>query len=111
WWHPDDDASPSRTRRLPESFNEAITWTLDWALLASFRERLRLIEAYNKLARQERAEGRSPLRYREVNVTIVAPEDFFPVARIIDYDEYSQELITQGYYSARKAFQRYFGAV
>jgi NTE family protein len=110
WWDPDDETS-SRSRRLPESFDEAITWTLDWALLASFRERLRLIEAYNRLARRERAEGHTPLRYREVNIAIVAPEDFFSAARILDYDDYSRELIDQGYQSAQRAFQRYFASV
>ncbi len=110
WWNPDDETS-SRSRRLPESFDEAITWTLDWALLASFRERLRLIEAYNRLARRERAERRSLLRYREVKVAIVAPEDFFPAARILDYDQYSEELIEQGYRAAQRAFRHYFGSV
>ncbi len=80
-------------------------------MLASFRERLRLIEAYNQLARRERAEGRTPLRYREVKVAIVAPKDFFPAARILDYDQYSQELIEQGYWAAQRSFRRYFGSV
>ena len=90
---------------MPESFGEAITWTLDWALLASFRERLRLIDAYNRFAEQERAENRSSLQYRQVKVVIVAPDQFFPVARIIDYDQQSAELIRLGYEAARKAFQ------
>jgi hypothetical protein len=90
---------------LPESFGDAITWTLDWALLASFRERLQLTQAYNRLARQERREGKEPLRYREVNVTIVAPQEFFPVSRILDYDQWSSVLIEKGYQAAQRAFQ------
>jgi NTE family protein len=107
WWKAGEQL-PDQARALPESFGEAITWTLDWALLASFRERLRLIEAYNRFAEQERAENRSPLQYRQVKVVIVAPQKFFPVARIIDYDQQSADLIRLGYEAARQAFQNSF---
>jgi len=105
WWEKTD-----KVRRMPDSFGEAVTWTLDWALLASFRERLRLIETYNHLAAQERAEGKGPYRYREVKVIIVAPEDFMDAARIIDYDgDVSEGLIEMGYDAAKKAFAKHFG--
>jgi hypothetical protein len=38
----------------------------------------------------------------------VAPQAFFPVARIIDYDQQSAELINLGYEAARQAFQNSF---
>jgi predicted acylesterase/phospholipase RssA len=104
WWEK-GELPPHRMETLPESFGDAITWTLDWALLASFRERLQLTQAYNRLARQERREGKEPLRYREVNVTIVAPQEFFPVSRILDYDQWSSVLIEKGYQAAQRAFQ------
>jgi NTE family protein len=107
WWKAGEQ-SPEQARALPESYGEAITWTLDWALLASFRERLRLIEAYNRFAEQERAVNRTPTQYRHVKIVIVAPQDFFPVARIIDYDQQSAELIHLGYEAARQAFQNSF---
>ncbi|MBS1249383.1 MAG: hypothetical protein MAG431_00961 [Chloroflexi bacterium] len=107
WWEA-GEVPPARSEALPDSFGEAITWTLDWALLSSFRERLQLVEAYNRLARRERQQNRSQLRYREVKTVIVAPQDFFPVARIIDYDEQSALLIEEGYKSAQQAFQRAF---
>ncbi len=108
WW--ESEASPKHSmRNMPDSFGEAITWTLDWALLASFRERLRLIEAYNKFAEKERAEGRQPYQYRPVKVMIVAPDDFLPAARIIDYDgDVSAGLIKMGYDAARKTFEKNF---
>ena len=109
WWQAGEQL-PEQARAMPESFGEAITWTLDWALLASFRERLRLIEAYNRFADQERSEGRSVLQYRQVRVVIVAPQKFFPVERIIDYDQQSAELIRLGYEAARQAFQNSFNA-
>lgn len=107
WWQA-GEKPPSRARTLPDSFDEALTWTLDWALLASFRERLRLIRAYNRFAERERAEGRTELHYRQVEVVIVAPDDFFPVARIIDYDEQSAQLIELGYQAAQRAFSKQF---
>ncbi len=110
WWESAADA-PQAARRLPDSFGEAVSWTLDWALLASFRERLRLIEAYNSFAEKERAEGKGPYQYRPVKVIIVAPQDFLPAARIIDYDgDVSAELIKMGYAAAKEAFEAKFSA-
>ena len=94
---------------LPHNFSEAITWALDWALLASFRERLDLIEAYNRLGRLGRQWGDPELSsYREVRVTIIAPEDFIPAARILDYDRWNNHLITEGYRAAERAFRTDF---
>jgi NTE family protein len=92
---------------LPKDFGESITWALDWLLLASFRERLDLIDAYNRLAEIGRQIG-DPLlsNYRKVQVTIVAPENFFPAARILDYDQWIEHLILQGYQAAARAFRK-----
>jgi NTE family protein len=108
WWQ-DPAETPGAARRMPGSFGDAITWALDWALLASFRERLRLIEAYNRFAERERAEGKGPYRYRLVKVAVVAPDDFLPAARIIDYDgDVSRDLIEAGRLVAERVFQREF---
>ena len=108
WWR-DPTEAPGAARHLPASFGDAITWALDWALLASFRERLGLIEAYNRLARREREEGKGPYRYRIVKVVVVAPDDFLPAARIIDYDaDVSRDLIEAGCRAAERAFQAEF---
>lgn len=105
WWE-NGDPVPHTARKLPESFGDAITWTLDWMLLASFRERLRLIKTFNDMAVRERAEGKVPYKYREVKVIIAAPNDFLPAERIIDYDgDVSKNLIQQGYVAARQAFE------
>ncbi len=46
-----------------------------------------------------------------VKVVIVAPEEFLPVTRIIDYDELaSRQLIEMGYQAARRAFEKHFKA-
>ncbi len=94
---------------LPRDFSEAVTWALDWALLASFRERLDLIEAFNKLGRIGRRIGDEELSaYREIKVTIVAPENFSPAARILDYDQWIDTLIQLGYQAAARAFRKDF---
>ena len=99
----------SHQQQLPQDFSEALTWVLDWALLASFRERLDLIHAYNKLGRIGRRINDPELAaIREVRVVIVAPEDFFPASRIIDYDELTDLLIEQGAKAAKKAFEEHF---
>lgn len=104
-WRQSSNIDSLTNRGLPGSFEEALTWTLDWALLSSFRERLRLIEAYNRLAEQERSEGKTLLSYRKVNVIIVSPMEFFSASRIIDYDQASAELIRLGYEAAKEAFE------
>ncbi|MBI5950324.1 MAG: hypothetical protein HY865_01590 [Chloroflexi bacterium] len=110
WWG-SNDPTPRTARKLPNSFGDAITWTLDWMLLSSFRERLKLIQTFNELAVRERTEGKGPYKYREVKVIIAAPDDFLPVERIIDYDgDVSAMLIKEGYKAAKKAFERSFPA-
>ncbi len=106
WRDQDQDGLPDPPP-LPKDFAESITWALDWVLLASFRERLDLIEAYNRLAEVGRQFG-DPLlsTYRKVKVMIVAPENFFPAARIIDYDQWIDQLILQGYQAAARAFRQ-----
>jgi len=114
WWERGESPA-SRKQKLPQGFGQAITWTLDWMLLASFRAELALTNAFNELAQMEREQQKKdpeyPVRYRHVDVVIVAPEDFpDEVTRIIDYDrEASQKLIKRGKDAAEKAFQKHFG--
>jgi NTE family protein len=108
WWE-DPAETPGAARHLPESFGDAITWALDWFMLASFRERLQLIRAYNRLAERERAEEKEPYQYRLVKVAIVAPDRFLRAARIIDYDgDVSKGLIEDGRKAAEKKFREMF---
>ncbi|NJL92802.1 MAG: hypothetical protein HC915_03295 [Anaerolineae bacterium] len=96
--------------RLPDDFGEVITWTLDWAMLASFRVSLKMLRAFNELSQMDMAQGKTP-RYRPVTDVIVAPERFLPVERIIDYDEpASRALIDLGYAAAERALRAHFGA-
>ena len=108
-WVKGGETDPESTRERPKSFGDAITWILDWMLLASFRENLKMIEAFNELAEREREEGKPPYRYRLVNPVIVAPKIFKDVSRIIDYDrEVSAALIFEGFEAAQSAFEKAF---
>jgi NTE family protein len=109
-WREQGASQDSIRPPLPNNFGESITWALDWLLLASFRERLNLIQAYNHLGRVGRAIGDPVLSaYRSIKVTIVAPDDFFPAVQIIDYDQRIGGLINMGYQAAEKAFRRDYG--
>jgi NTE family protein len=110
-WLEGDGKNPSLSREIPQSFGDAITWILDWMLLSSFRENLKMIHTFNELAERERAESKLPYRYRIVNPVIVAPETFKEAQRIIDYDGIvSAGLIVEGCEAARKAFANAFPA-
>jgi NTE family protein len=108
WWESGEPA-PAKAEAEPKSFGDAITWMLDWMLLASFRENLKMIRAFNKLAEQERKEGDAPYRYRLVTPLIVSPLEFLRAERIIDYDgDVSAKLIEEGYKAAKYAFEKAF---
>ena len=108
WWESGDPV-PEKAESEPQSFGDAITWMLDWMLLASFRENLKSIRAFNKMADREREEGKSSYRYRYVKPIIVSPLDFLRAERIIDYDgDVSAKLIEEGYKAAKYAFEKAF---
>ena len=108
WWESGDPA-PYNAASEPKSFGDAITWMLDWMLLASFRENLKMIRAFNELALRERQESKPPYRYRLVKPIIVSPMEFLRAERIIDYDgDVSAKLIDDGYKAAKYAFEKAF---
>jgi NTE family protein len=108
-WVKSGETDPESIRQKPKSFGDAITWILDWMLLASFRENLKMIEAFNELAERERLEDKPPYRYRLVKPVIVAPKTFMDAGRIIDYDgEVSAALIDDGFKAAEAAFVQAF---
>ena len=110
WWESSDPA-PAKSETEPSSFGDAITWMLDWMLLASFRENLKMIRAFNEMAALERKEGAAPYRYRHVTPIIVSPLEFLRAERIIDYDgEVSAKLIEEGFRAAKYAFEKAFPA-
>jgi len=108
WWESGDPA-PAKAETKPRSFGDAITWMLDWMLLASFRENLKMIRAFNEMAALERKESAPPYRYRHVTPIIVSPLEFLRAERIIDYDgDVSARLIEEGFKAAKYAFEKAF---
>ena len=108
WWETGDPV-PVKADSEPRSFGDAISWMLDWMLLASFRENLKMIRAFNNLAARERVEGQPPYRYRHVTPIIVSPLEFLRAERIIDYDgDVSTKLIEEGFKAAKYAFEKAF---
>jgi NTE family protein len=108
WWE-SDEKMPEKLRDYPGSFNETMTWVLDWMLLASFRENLKMVRAFNEVAKYEREKMPPPYRYREVTTVIVAPDKFIDAERIIDYDlKETSELIQKGCEAAEKKFGEMF---
>ena len=108
WWESSDPA-PAKAETEPKSFGDAITWMLDWMLLASFRENLKMIRAFNEMAAVERKESVPPYRYRHVTPIIVSPLEFLRAERIIDYDgDVSAKLIEDGFKAAKYAFEKTF---
>ena len=108
WWESGESA-PAKSETEPKSFGDAITWMLDWMLLASFRENLKMIRAFNEMAIRERQESQPPYRYRLVTPIIVSPIEFLRAERIIDYDgDVSATLIDEGYKAAKYAFEKAF---
>jgi NTE family protein len=108
WWESSDPA-PEKADTEPQSFGDAITWMLDWMLLSSFRENLKMIRAFNEMAVRERKESSPPYRYRLVTPIIISPLEFLRAERIIDYDgDVSAKLIDEGYKAAKHAFEKSF---
>ena len=110
WWESGDPV-PAKADREPKSFGDAITWMLDWMLLSSFRENLKMIRAFNEMAIRERKESSPPYRYRMITPIIVSPMEFLRAERIIDYDgDVSAQLIDEGFKAAKHAFEKAFTA-
>jgi len=108
WWE-SGELPPGKSETEPKSFGDAITWMLDWMLLSSFRENLKMIRAFNEMAVRERKESNPPYRYRLVTPIIVSPMEFLRAERIIDYDgDVSAKLIDEGFKAAKYAFEKAF---
>jgi NTE family protein len=108
-WRAGEGGPQPRTQELPQDFEEAFTWMMDWIMLGTFRVELGMTQAFNQLAQRQREAG-GDVTYRHVDVIIVAPQDFLPFTRVIDYNKTaSQDLIDRGRKAAEKAFQKHFG--
>lgn len=119
-WNADPDALRLETRQMPQDLVQALSLTLDWALLASYRvafesiaQRNQLAEAAAKLARAAEQLGDAGLRLggptpRPIAPpTVIAPEHLMPLDWIIDYESANHEvLFAMGKADAERALAR-----
>jgi NTE family protein len=98
-WNATQDEMRAQTRQMPEDLVQALSLTLDWALLASYRVAFEMLEHRNQLAeaaaRLERAAQQigdqslllaTPIPRRVALPTVIAPEELMPLEWIIDYE-------------------------
>lgn len=112
-WHEDPALQQEQIRQLPQDMVQSLALTLDWALLASYRTTLKLMQSYNalveateKLERAALQTGDASFRMtrqsnrvlRRVSLpTVIAPQDFMPLEWIVDYEIANhQKLFAQG---------------
>jgi len=97
---------------LPQDLPQALTLTLDWALLASYRVAFELLEQRNRLAeavarlREAGIEPPGPAPRPIAMPIVIAPERPMPLDWIVDYEEANHErLFAQGRADALRALQ------
>jgi NTE family protein len=119
-WNASPDVMRAQTRQMPKDLVQALSLTLDWALLASYRvafemigHRNQLAEAAEKLDRAARHMGDSSIRlsgrvFRRVEPpTVIAPLEMMPLEWIIDYEEQNHlALFAQGQADAKRALDQ-----
>ena len=119
-WNADPSALRAQTRQMPTDLVQALSLTLDWALLASYRVAFEMLEQRNQLAdaaaRLARAAQQSgdqsllmsmPIPHPVALPTVIAPDSLMPLDWIIDYEEANhQTLFAMGKADAARALAR-----
>ncbi len=99
-WNAAEGEMRAQTSQMPQDLAQALSLTLDWALLASYRvafealkNRNELVEAASKLERAAQQTGDSsllmttPILRPVAMPTVIAPQALMPLEWIIDYEE------------------------
>jgi NTE family protein len=97
-WNADASAMRAQTRQMPQDLVQALSLTLDWALLASYRVAFEMLEHRNSLAeaalklqRAARQTGDPSLLMASVPrpvalPMVIAPQELMPLDWIVDYE-------------------------
>jgi hypothetical protein len=104
---------------MPMNFIDTINFALDWMLLSSFREQLKLFVLMKEMSRdlnRLRGEEEEIARYREMRFMVTSPDprkvypgNSYPMWRIIDYDRsLTRKLIEHGRVRTQAAFEKGF---
>ncbi|NSW53331.1 MAG: patatin-like phospholipase family protein [Anaerolineae bacterium] len=108
-----------RLDEMPMNFMDTVNFALDWMLLSSFREQLRLFYLMKEMGDELlklRGTEEEIARYREMRFLVTAPDpravypgNSYPMWRIIDYDRsLTRKLIAHGVEQTRQAWERGF---
>ena len=104
---------------LPKNYLDSLNFAIDWMLLSSFREQLKLFYLMREMDRQLRnveSHGEELLRWRQMKFLITAPDpaevypgNSYPIWRIIDYDRsLTERLIKHGFERTQQAWAKGF---
>jgi NTE family protein len=111
-WHADPNCPLVPSERLPQDLVQALTLTLDWALLASYRmafETLRQRNELAALAARMQAAGVADLPRVPKPVRmplVIAPQELMPLEWIVDYESANHEhLFALGRADAERALR------
>ncbi|MCU0494718.1 MAG: patatin-like phospholipase family protein [Chloroflexaceae bacterium] len=116
-WETDPATMRAKTRPMPQDLVQALTLTLDWALLASYRVAFEMLHHRNQLAaiasRLAAVAGdagltdseRAEVSLRQIRLpTVVAPEEIMPLEWMVDYELATHhKLFAMGYADALRA--------
>ncbi len=91
-WHADADCPQAPSERLPQDLVQALTLTLDWALLASYRMAFEALRQRNTLAEMAASLERTgatnlPRVAKPIRMpTVIAPRELMPLEWTVDYE-------------------------
>lgn len=99
-WNADPAVMRAQTKQMPQDLVQALSLTLDWTLLASYRVAFTMLEQRNQLAQAAALLERAALRTGDASLrmssrifryvappTVIAPEQLMPLDWIVDYEE------------------------
>ncbi len=98
-WNEDVTAFQAQLQGMPQDLVQALTLTLDWTLLASYRAALKQLKTYNRLAQAEQQLKRAAELTGDSSFlmermpryiaepTVIAPQHLMPLDWIVDYEE------------------------
>lgn len=118
WYDPSDEQQQGYNE-LPKNYLDSLNFAIDWMLLSSFREQLKLFYLMREMdgqLRNAQCQGEELLRWRKMKFLITAPNpakvypgNSYPVWRIIDYDRHlTQRLIDHGFERTKAAWEKGF---
>jgi NTE family protein len=118
-WYDEAQQAAEQCTRPPADLVQALSLTLDWSLLASYRTAIKMLSMYNdlvtaaeKLERAAEQTGDESLRMqlpelrRVALPTVIAPQTFMPLEWIVDYeDQNHHQLFAMGRADAERVLQ------